>query len=249
MAERRHPSAGAGGGVGWDGVDWDGVDGDGVDWDGYYATVRVREPRDTLVRALEAFDQDDARAGAAVGAVRHAVDLGCGDGTDTLALLAAGWSVTAIDGSPSFPEHLGPRVPPSLRDRVTVEVADFREAVLPPCDLLHAGFSLFFCPPAAFDALWQRIRGAVRPGGRIAAHLIGPHDTWAVAGDPRMTWHSREQVDTLLAGLVVERLEETDEVGWSYAGDKRWHLWRVLARLPARAGPGGGSTGARSRNG
>jgi tellurite methyltransferase len=216
------------------------------DWDGYYATVRVREPRDTLVSALAAFATGDAcdaggppAAGGTDGGgtapaagVRHAVDLGCGDGTDTLALLAAGWSVTAVDASPSFPEHLVPRVPPPARARLTVEVADFRSTALPPCDLLHAGFSLFFCPPDAFDALWQRIRAAVRPGGRIACHLLGPHDTWAVAAAPGMSWHGRAQVDALLAGLVVERLEETDEDGWSHAGDKHWHLWRILARVP-----------------
>ncbi len=174
------------------------------DWEGYYATVRVREPRDTLAAALAAFAAGDAGDGggppaagdaggppaaggtdgggtAPAAGVRHAVDLGCGDGTDTLALLAAGWSVTAVD---------------------------------------------------AFDALWQQIRAAVRPGGRIACHLLGPHDTWAVAAAPGVSWHGREQVDALLAGLVVERLEETDEDGWSYAGDKHWHLWRILARVP-----------------
>ena len=35
------------------------------------------------------------------GAGRMAIDLGCGDGTDTLALLDRGWSVLAVDIEPA----------------------------------------------------------------------------------------------------------------------------------------------------
>lgn len=208
-------------------------------WDAYYATVRVRAPRDTLVAALAAFDAE--RRGSVVGpagpvgAGLRAVDLGCGDGTDTLALLERGWAVTAIDASPAFPAHLLDRVSPAARSRLDLRVEDFRTADLPASDLVHAGFALFFCPPESFAGVWQRIRAALRPGGRVACHLLGPQDTWALQGAPdgtRMTWHDRVEVDALLAGLAVERLEETDEQGWSYAGEKRWHLWRVLARQP-----------------
>jgi tellurite methyltransferase len=199
-------------------------------WADYYTTVGEREPRDTLVSALAAFAVSPPAGGPGV-----AVDLGCGDGTDTLALLAAGWTVTAIDASPDSPAFLLPRVPPADRDRVTTRIADFREAVLPDCDLVHAGFSLFFCPAADFPALWDRVRGAVRPGGRIACHLLGPRDTWVTeVGADAANWHTREQVDALLAGLDVERFEETAERGWSYAGEKFWHLWRILARVPER---------------
>jgi SAM-dependent methyltransferase len=198
------------------------------DWEDYYTTVRDREPRDTLTSALDAFG-----AASAGSPHRVAVDLGCGDGTDTLALLAAGWTVTAIDASPLFPDFLMPRVPDDDRGRLTVQIADFRSAVLPACDLLHAAFSLFFCPADDFGGLWQRIRTAVRPGGRIACHLLGPQDSWVVRrGQEARSWHTREQVDALLADFVVERLDETAEEGWSCSGEKFWHLWRVLARVP-----------------
>lgn len=214
----------------------------GDDWAGYYTTVSSRAPRDTLVAALAAFDQDDAVRAAAsrdpapgsggVAPQRVAVDLACGDGTDTVELLRRGWTVTAIDASPDFPRFLLPRVAGQDRGRLTVQVADFGSVALPPCDLLHAGFALFFCPPTGFDDLWAGVRAAVRPGGRIACHLLGPRDSWVVDGPGRYPVHTRAQVDALLAGLDVERLEETAEPGWSYAGEKFWHLWRILARVP-----------------
>lgn len=56
----------------------------------------------------------DADGGTAPGEGPLAVDLGCGDGTDTLALLDAGWRVHAVDASPDFPDYLAPRVEESV---------------------------------------------------------------------------------------------------------------------------------------
>jgi hypothetical protein len=53
----------------------------GADWGGYYASSSGREPRPLLLATCQ-------RLGA--GAGRTAVDLGCGDGTDALALLDRG---------------------------------------------------------------------------------------------------------------------------------------------------------------
>ena len=49
------------------------------------------------------------------GAGRMAIDLGCGDGTDTLALLDRGWSVLAVDIEPAGLALLRSRIPPPAR--------------------------------------------------------------------------------------------------------------------------------------
>jgi len=196
-------------------------------WDGYYRTVVSREPRDTLLAAL-------AEAGPVEelgrdGSAPLAIDLGCGDGTDTVALLEAGWRVLAIDSSPDFPGYLLPRVRlPEQRDRLELQVADFRTADLPRCDLLHAGFSLFFCPPADFPAVWRRVRAALAPGAVLSVHLLGPEDSWH--DWPGVTTHDRAEVADLLSGLHVVTVQEVHEDGWSFAGEKHWHRWHILAR-------------------
>jgi SAM-dependent methyltransferase len=189
------------------------------DWDAYYRTVASREPRTTLVAALRAAGDGDGRL---------AIDLGCGDGTDTIALLDAGFRVLAVDSSPDFPRFLLPRVPDDQRDRLEVLVGDFRTVELPPCDLVHAGFSLFFCPAADFEAMWGRIRAALRPGAILSCHLLGPNDSWATR--PDCTAHDRHAVEALLSGLYVDQLDEEEKDGWSCSGEKHWHLWHVLAR-------------------
>jgi len=141
------------------------VDDGGTDWAGYYASSAGREPRPLLLAACE-------ELGAGQG--RLAIDLGCGEGTDTLELLARGWSVLAVDAEPAGLALLRARIPPAAAGRIRVVCASFAEADLPRADLIHAGFSLPFCPPQEFPAMWARIRQALAPGGSSPASCSAP---------------------------------------------------------------------------
>ena len=166
--------------------------------------------------------------GARAGQDRLAIDLGCGEGTDALELLARGWSVLAIDAEPAGLALLRARIPPPAAGRVRVLRASFAEADLPCAHLIHAGYSLPFCPPREFPALWARIRQALAPGGVFAGQLFGTHDTWA--GDPDMIFCTRHQVEVLLGGLDILRFEETERDGHAFSGPKHWHTFDILAR-------------------
>jgi len=130
---------------------------DGSDWADYYAWSAGREPRPMLLAACQ-------ELGAGQG--RMAVDLGCGDGTDALELLARGWSVTAVDATEAGLE-------------------------LPRAHLIHAG----------------------------------------------MTFHARPEIDGLLDGLEILRLDETEEDGHAADGPKHWHIFDILARHHAPVAP------------
>jgi SAM-dependent methyltransferase len=190
-------------------------------WDAFYATTAGREPRPLLLQALDGPD------GLGAGAGRLAVDLGCGDGTDALLLLARGWTVLAVDSHPSGLAALRSRLPAGAADRLTVRQQSFTEVVLPPAALIHAGFSLPFCDPADFPGVWERIRAALTPVGMFAGQLFGDHDTWA--GDPGLTTFSRTEVDALLATWQVVSFVELDEDGDSAMGPKHWHIYNVIA--------------------
>jgi hypothetical protein len=69
------------------------------------------------------------------------------------------------------------------------------------------------------------------PGGIIAVQLFGVRDSWA--GEEGMTFHARADVEPLLDGLDVMRLDETEHEGRAYTGPKHWHLFDVLARNQA----------------
>ena len=81
------------------------------DWPGYFGAVLGKPPRDTLLAALAAFEQEGVAAG-------FAVDLAAGEGRDTLELLTRGWRVLATDAEPVQLRRAGEAIYPasSLRE-------------------------------------------------------------------------------------------------------------------------------------
>ncbi|MFO7699364.1 MAG: class I SAM-dependent methyltransferase [Acidimicrobiia bacterium] len=205
-------------------------------WTSYYDAVGD-EPRETLVKALDRFEQE----AAARSGEPFAVDLGCGSGRDTAELLERGWRVLAIDSEPAGIDRLVERVvgTPGAH-RLETLVARFEDASWPTADLVNSSFALPFCPPDAFEVVWDRIVASLRPGGRFSGQLFGDRDEWASrsraserdwASPPAMSFHSRDDVLSLLEELEVEHLDEVDEDGTTAVGDpKHWHLFHVVAR-------------------
>jgi SAM-dependent methyltransferase len=177
------------------------------------------DPRATLLEALARLEAEGRAPGTAV-------DLGAGTGRDTAELLRRGWRVVAVDAHPEAVARLR-----ALGDGVEVVQAAFDEAEWPDADLVNASFALPFAAPDAFARAWARIRASVVPGGRFCGQLFGPNDQWAPS--PDMSFQSRGEIERLLDGWVVERLDELDQDGQTAVGErKHWHLFHVVARRP-----------------
>lgn len=191
------------------------------DFAAYFRAHARRGPWPLLRDAL-------ARFGAAP-APRQAIDLGFGNGHETLAMLSSGWRVFAIDAHPDAVERLRRAVPEDLAVNLAVVHGSFEDADLPPADLVWAGLSLPFCHPDRFDDVWRRVVGAVRPGGRFAGQFFGPRDAWS--GNADMSFHDEGQLEQLLAAFDVEVHKEVERDGPSASGEvKHWHVFSVIAR-------------------
>ncbi|MEX2219223.1 MAG: class I SAM-dependent methyltransferase [Phycisphaerales bacterium] len=237
-------------------------------WKAYFDAVAGLPARETLTSALARFEGGMGKPlwacpcepalshGQAEDGLpmppgpRFAIDLGCGEGRDTLELLRRGWRVLAIDSTPeaidrlraqaeailgeearatgSRPSPAATRAEPRLRTRID----RFETAPLPPCDLLNASFSIPHCDPADFPGIWSRIVAAIRPGGRFAGQLFGVLDSWATEPEGiTRTHHTRGQVEALLAPFEVELLDEVERDGKTALGDpKYWHVFHIVAR-------------------
>ncbi len=193
-------------------------------WARYYAAAGDG-PRETLLHALQLFEAEGRGP-------ETAVDLGCGAGRDTLELLRRGWRVVAVDAEAEGVAQLLAH-PDARRNREALEtvVARFDEAVWPEALVVSSSFSLPFCAPDEFARVWARIRASLLPGGRFCGQLFGERDEWAAESD--MTFLSRPEVEALLDGLEVERLDEIDRAGPTAVGKpKHWHLFHLVARRP-----------------
>ena len=197
----------------------------GSRWTDYYDSQGDRAPRDLLETTLDAFGPG----------ARDAVDLGCGAGIETLAILRRGWRAFAVDAEQVGIDRLLARVSPPERERLRAQVASIEDVVFPTADLVWAGYSVFFIPPQRFATTWRNIRASVRPGGRFAGQVLGERDSWAAGGD--VNAHSRADAEALFDGWALERFDEEENDGEACSGPKHWHLFHVVARVPGDLGP------------
>ena len=202
-------------------------------WPAYFDVVAGKPPRETLLAALASFESEGVpgHGGDPLVDGPLAVDIGCGDGRDTVELLRRGWRVLAIDGHPDAFRRLRAREDLGGTDRLECLHAPFEGLELPRATLVNASFSLPFCDPDRFGALWASIRSAIEPGGRFAGQLFGDRDDWASIED--RTHHTRDEALELLEGLGIEVFAEQEEDGKdALENPKHWHRFDVVARRP-----------------
>ena len=191
-----------------------------TDWAAYYAQLSGRAPRPLFQRFRSIYLTD--------GTARTAVDLGCGDGTESLAMLADGLSVTAIDGSAASVQQVSERA--ASNNALTAVQARLEDLHVPTADLIYSSLTLPFCHPDKFPSLWERLLGSLLPDGLIAVDLFGDRHGWSAEQD--MTFVTSDQVNGLISNLEVLDLREVDEIRPTAVGGDmvRMHTFDVIAR-------------------
>ena len=92
------------------------------------------------------------------------LELGCGSGRDSAAMLARGFAVTPTDGTPEMAAEASKRL------AIPVSVLPFSEiAAVAAYDAVWANACLLHVPRADLPAVLQAICGALRPGGLFYA--------------------------------------------------------------------------------
>ena len=201
------------------------------DWPLYFENVKDKPPRETTLLALKHFASLPPSS-------RTALDIGCGEGRDTRAILAAGdWQVFATDSHPEAIARTRAGLTPHESARCTTLQASMESLSADPrlpqrVDLVNASFALPFCNPDHFPTLWTWIVSILVPGGRFSGQLFGDRDEWATV---RPASHrTRAQIELLLAPFTIESLEEVEKLGEdAMGGTKFHHVFHIVARRNA----------------
>jgi SAM-dependent methyltransferase len=191
-------------------------------WARYAEGTSGRDPMKFLARAIEQTAGEE-------GDGRLAIDLGCGAGNETLALLKRGWRVHAVDSEPRAIEMLESRVDKTQRARLTTQVGTFDKADLPLADLVFASLSLPFAGDS-HDLSVRQALNAVKPGGWFVGVLFGHNDTWSSNTDVSSV--DRGDIAALFTGFDPIEIDEEEFDGSSSIGEKHWHWYVVSAHRP-----------------
>jgi SAM-dependent methyltransferase len=215
------------------------------DWPAYFDAVENQPPRQTLLFALDHLAHVDHSQQS------HPLllDIACGSGRDTLAVLSTRphWHALSTDTSTQGLSRLHARARAAqVESRLVTAMVSMEE--LPAWwthrasathtsqqpTLINASFALPFCEPARFPALWSWMLGTLAPGGCLACQLFGDRDEWASIRP--QSHHTREQARALLAPLELLMFDEVEKDGSDAMGStKHHHLFHIVARKPEKA--------------
>lgn len=182
----------------------------------HYEITKSKPPTKLLTIALQYVKNKD-----------KAIDIGAGALKDTRYLLDQGFDVTVIDKNPRTKEDAE-----NLKnDKVHAFTASFEDFDFTEnqYDIASAMLSLPFIKPAYFNKVFEKIRNSLKKDGIFCGQFLGLNDEWAQ--NPHNTFHTKSQVENLLAGLEIILFQEEEIDGIIAKGSpKHWHVFRIIAR-------------------
>jgi tellurite methyltransferase len=186
-------------------------------WHNYFDQTKDKPPSKYLVQAVKLVGPQTYPA---------ALDLGSGGGRDTRYLAQAGFAVTSVDAAPVAEDYLQPLNAPNI----TFILSTFEDFSFKRYDLINASFSLPFLDRDKFMPVWQQIIQALNPNGIFVGELFGVLDSWN-NNDNDMTFHTKDEIQSLLAGFHIHRLDEEQGDGTTLSRQpKHWDIFHVIAQ-------------------
>lgn len=157
-----------------------------------------------------------------------AIDVGAGPLNDANFLVQKGFEVTALDNSPLMAEIAMeyPDITPIVSN---FDTFDFPKNTY---NLINSQWSLSFNPPDTFDAMFSNIKESLKPSGVFCFTLYGKNDEWAKSKKDMTFINSKSEVQSLLSGFDILKLEEEDAdiKNKHNENTKHWHVYYVIAK-------------------
>ena len=159
----------------------------------------------------------------------RAIDLGCGAGRDTIALLRNNWNVLAVDKENT--EHIiREQLSKGEQERFVFQKSIFGEMDLPNSNLIVANFSLPFAKKEYFGLIWNKIDNSLLSDGYFVGNFFGKKDSWAET-KKNLIFLSEEDVRKLFVEFEIIQFDEIEKDAKIASGEeKHWHVYNIIAK-------------------
>ncbi len=184
----------------------------------YYNITKNSKPHANVVNFLK-LNIDPATA----------IDLGCGAGRDTIALLKYNWNVLAIDKEDTE-AIIKEQLSKEEQRRFEFLKSVFGEMNLPKANLIVANFSLPFSKKEYFNLIWNKINNSLLKGGYFVGNFFGKKDSW-VKHKKHLIFLSENEVKDLFTDFELIQFNEIEKDAKIASGEeKHWNIYDVIAK-------------------
>lgn len=188
-------------------------------WKKYYENVGL-EPNSLAVRAASRVTQK-----------RAALDLGCGNGRDSLYLHLQGFEVVvAVDPSPDAPAWFVPGILRRMQDAENFMFKQHESVLTDRYDLILCLNTLFFIEKETVLRLIDAMHTATAPLQFMAFNVLGERDGW-VGSKREVSYFADGEIDGLRRRHSIANYELREFDGTVADGSpKHWHTHSFVYR-------------------
>ena len=159
----------------------------------------------------------------------NAIDLGCGQGNDTVYLINNDFKVLGIDKE-NVEEIIRERLSQDKQKYFQFKKQKLEDLKIPNTDLIIANFSLSFCKKEYFKLMWQKIVESININGYFVGTIFGINDSWNKKYRD-MSFFDKEDVKRLFNKFKIIRFEEIENDKPTALGEeKHWHFYSIIAQ-------------------